>query len=186
MTVKNTTQGNTEGVDNMTGHEAAGGAGGDAGANGNGNGGGDGEGGDGGDSTATNWLDGLPDELKGHDALKEIKTPEDMAKRLAELHGKVPTIPEKAEDYTFQAPDGVQMDQPLMDGFKDFAHKGGLTQDQFHGAIEFYNEFFLGRIDQAINDTDTALSKEWGADKEKNMEAAQGSSTPWTASWKAS
>lgn len=69
------------------------------------------------------------------------------------------------DQYTFDAPEGVTLDQERIDAFKDAAKEMGLTQDQFRKIVEYDLE-----RGQAAND---AAVQQWNDQVGKWRQSAQ-------------
>jgi hypothetical protein len=118
------------------------------------------------------WMEQLPDDLKGNEALTGFQTIGDLGKSYLDLRGKLENSiqlpgddaddaakdafynklgrPETPDGYQFQRPElpeGAVYDEQMEADFRQHAHQLGLTQAQAEGA---YN-YFIGQILEATN-----------------------------------
>lgn len=122
---------------------------------------------------AVSWLDALPEDLRGHEALKAMDSPEALVKAHLDLLGKQPQVP---EDYTLALPEGIKADEGLMRAFKATAKQAGLTQDQAQAVANVHAEFIKVQNEQWAREMTAAedsLRKTWGADFDTNLARAQ-------------
>ena len=84
--------------------------------------------------------------------------------------------PESAEGYAFDNQTGVELNDELMSGFKEFAHKAGYSQSQLEGAIQFQLESIkagdeIYATQQAERKTENidAMKQKWQADYEPTI-----------------
>jgi hypothetical protein len=88
-------------------------------------------------------------------------------------------IPEHAEGYAVELPDGIVLgkdDQPVVDLFKQFAHERNYTPRQFNEALTWYYETQDALASQREDadaafrqQSEDALRAEYGADFRRNM-----------------
>lgn len=110
----------------------------------------------------------------------QIAAPAAEAKPIEAAPAK-PVIPEK---YEFKAPDGMELNQPLLDAvgpvFKDL----GLSQDQASKLFDTYNaatqaaeaaseKAFVESMAQRTKEYQATVRKDWGANYEVNLATAQ-------------
>lgn len=120
------------------------------------------------------WIESLPEELRAHDDFKGKELAQ-VAKDYLELKEKVPIVPESPAAYELTVPEGMSVNQPLMEGFKDVAHKAGLTKEQASAINDYYNGSVKVEHERALAETETAkeaLRAEWGDAYAKNLEFA--------------
>jgi len=156
--------------------------------------------------TETPWYDSLSPDLKDNPTIQKYKTQEDAHKAHLELstllgHDKI-AIPKDAEDKvaienfnkTFGIPmtaEGYELENPTppegmenmefgMEGFKEVAHRHGLSTKQAQGLMTDYvgmlGEIRKGSEQQYIdnlNETKGELTKEWGLKFESNIKLGQ-------------
>jgi hypothetical protein len=174
---------------------------GDAGGNTGGNG-------NSGDSTSSNsgnvsWLDSLPADIKDDPSLKPIKDISGLAKSYVNaqkmigadkivLPGKNATeaewanlyrkmgLPESVDKYELNLPKDQKLDESLVKGFKEAAHKAGVLPNQAEKILNQYiqdTQAVLSKMeaDKKVEATQKieALKTEWGKDFEKNVRTAQ-------------
>ena len=125
---------------------------------------------------ATTWLDSLPDDLKGNESLKAYETPEAMAKAHLETLGKLPLVPENADAYQIEIPDGHPANADFVKSAKAWAYESGLSQEQFKQFAVKYIEAEAAMIkehqiseEKALND----LKKEQGSQFDAFVQTAQ-------------
>ncbi len=91
--------------------------------------------------------------------------------------------PEKATDYEFakpNLPDGMEFDEKLDAGFREFAHKNGLSQKKAAAISDWYNGNMIeayGANTKAIKanqeESVALLKKTWGKDADANFALAE-------------
>jgi hypothetical protein len=142
------------------------------------------------------WLGGsVPDDLKSElPTLSRFKTPADLAKSYVHLNKKrneslaVPAEDAKPEDwdafyaklgrpespdkYELKLPEGAPMNEEMLKGFKELAHKSGILPKQAQAALEWYQgvnkqavEAYEAKSKEAVN----ALLQEWGDKKDEKL-----------------
>lgn len=132
-------------------------------------------GGDGGEQTS--FLDGIQSEdLRGNDALAEFggegKGLDDLAQAFVEMKGAQPVIPESTEEYVFDIPDGVPVDEAGLNAFKDIALEANLTADQYTQVVGYrFAEIEASNkaIETQKNEAIESLKSEFGADYETKI-----------------
>jgi len=167
-------------------------------------GGNGGDGGDGGDS----WRTNLPPEIKDHPSLQSFKTPADVAKSWVEaqkLIGADKIImpskdandeewnervfnrlgrPKTPDEYTLptdlEIPKELPLDENLMKGFKNIAHKMGLLPRQVNEVYRWYMGNLITqfnesnkKLKEAMSESETKLRTEWGAAYDQNVNLAR-------------
>ncbi len=108
-----------------------------------------------GGAPAAYWPEGLPDTLNELKGANDRETIEKLTGHLKDA----PRAPEKPDGYTVALPEeftkrfGDLSDDDVMPIWRQVAHKNGLTDAQFNGAIsELYTELSeRGLIDEPIN-----------------------------------
>jgi len=151
-------------------------------------------------SASPGWLDSLPDDLKGHEALSTYKdkTPADVAKALIETSGKLKTalvapgesatpeekqafndsvrkmlgVPEKPEGYQLKLPEGITDKDPLLAAIVKDGHAKGMTTEQLQGAIDTFAATMSSFRSQQQAEGKKALETLWGAQFKENLDAA--------------
>ncbi|MDX3883601.1 MAG: hypothetical protein QHC65_04205 [Sphingomonas sp.] len=81
-------------------------------------------------------------------------------------------VPEKAADYQFQTPEGVQLNEPMMARLSEAALKHGLPKAAFEGVVADYIQAQLDEAHEERTRQDglaAAKLKEWGAQKDERM-----------------
>lgn len=152
------------------------------------------------------WRAALPDEFKNHDYVKTFEKPGDFVKSALDIkteHDSMKTklekaifkpgddakpeevsafhkalgVPEKADDYEFQAAEGVEHDPKMTDWAKKTFHTANLTKDQAGIISQAWDGFMTGMVEaqkeaseKAVKEATETLKKEWGADFDKNLE----------------
>jgi hypothetical protein len=167
-----------------------------------GNSGEDGQQGEGAAPQKPGWLAGVKSDLRDHEALTHFGTVSDLVGSYLELTQKadgsikIPGddaskdevkayreamgIPEKAEDYQIQVPEGGIGDQEYLDSMKRQAHELGLSQTQAQAFYEKQSQSFTSYIEQAKKEQQQAVEKvteemkrELGDNYKPRMQAAQ-------------
>jgi len=153
------------------------------------------------ESDNQDWREGLSEELRADPTLASINDTESAAKTLihqqkmmgsripipkndeemSELYTKLGR-PEKPEGYEVEVPTGYEQYYPeeMMNSFKQTGHDLGLSPKQMQGLVEWQK----GSVDYQMNQEQTAgdsmgvqteevLKKEFGANYNKSLSAAQ-------------
>lgn len=115
--------------------------------------------------------------------VKDLK-PEDRAKAVKDIIGRLrkegvleatPDSPDKYEIKTPQV-DGWKANEPLMTGFREAAHKIGMTPSQAQGLFDWYLNFQQSTETQDQEEFENmklGLQKEWGGLYRRKLEAAR-------------
>lgn len=89
-------------------------------------------------------------------------------------------VPEKADAYTFQGPEGIPVDDTVLSRVKEIALAGKLTQEQFAAIMPRLVELDAGRVasmreayERARAEGVASLKKKWGKDFAGNVALAQ-------------
>tara|TARA_R110000803_G_scaffold52732_2_gene108471 strand:- start:12036 stop:12884 length:849 start_codon:yes stop_codon:yes gene_type:complete len=90
--------------------------------------------------------------------------------------------PEEAKGYEFdpiETPDGFEINDDMVNNFRDAAHGAGLSTDQAKKLYDWYvsndaAQFETGQTNtqNAVHDSETTMRKEWGNAYEQNMDQA--------------
>lgn len=131
-------------------------------------------------SMPNDFLSALPEDLRGNEAFKDVKDVGDLAKRFAEASGKVPVVPENADAYKIEFPDGYHGNEELLKDFRKTAHESGLSQKQVDALVKWNiasvenqkkaaTEFF----NKAKTDAEGKLKQEWGDKYDPNLKLAR-------------
>ncbi len=153
-------------------------------------------------SFAENWRENLPEDIRGEKSLESIKDFGSLAKSFVNaqrmvgadkiaIPGKYATDedwngiygklgrPEKADGYTFKKPDSYPADVDYSDvlekGYKDIAHKIGLSDKQAANLYNWYLETQLKDYQGVVNAQKESREKALlalGPDKDKIIEKA--------------
>jgi hypothetical protein len=143
-------------------------------------------------SETANWRASLPDSIRGHKSLESIADVGSLAKGYVHAQSLVGTDkipvpgkwatdddwnhvysklgkPETIEGYSFETPEGAQVDPDMMEWFKGTAHKAGLNPGQAQNLFMDYltqigerQAHTEGVQQQAMSDSVNALRQEWG------------------------
>ena len=147
----------------------------------------------------------IPEELKGEESLKEVHNFTDLTKGYVEAQktiGKKGVIipaddasedemnafhtamgrPATSKEYKFDKPtlpEGMEFDEKMDTGFREFAHKNGFSQKKAAAASDWYNKTLIDAFNgntKAIQDNQVEqkrlLTKKWGKDADANFTAA--------------
>lgn len=120
------------------------------------------------------WLDGLPEDLKGNEAIKTFKSPDDLAKAYLAASKPKDGVPASPDAYTVTL-EGVPSDDPLLKGFLAVAHKHGLNDTAAKEIAGLYGQQFKAVMDareKAYQAAVTELQADWGNDYQANLDAA--------------
>jgi len=102
---------------------------------------------------------------------------EKLASDYVELKANQPSLPENAEAYTFEAPEG--MDERIVEGYnglKAVAHDAGITQEGYDAIVKFDQDraaSINNQIADLTEEAQTALKDEMGDKFEDNIASAE-------------
>ena len=143
-------------------------------------------------SETANWRDSLPESIRGHKSLESIADVGSLAKGYVHAQSlvgadKIPVPgkwatdddwnhvytklgkPDTAEGYSFETPEGAEVDPDMLEWFKGTAHKAGLNPGQAQNLfIDYLTQIgqrqahMEGVQQQAMDASIDALKKEWG------------------------
>lgn len=113
--------------------------------------------------------------LKSYDSAQKyiggsVKIPQEnaSAEELSAFYSKLGR-PEKASDYDWKEPEGIQLQGEQFDTFKQRMHDLGMTNKQVSGVLDGYSKIVLDIFKsnetakaQQESETRQALQKEWG------------------------
>jgi len=149
------------------------------------------------------WRKEIPDEYKDHQMVKNAKSVGDIVKSWAHAQsmvGKDKIVipdenataedwaavynklgrPESKDKYELEVNKEVGVDEHLVNGFKEAAHKSGLTQSQAKEVLSWYTEYnkeSANGINQQSQDKIKAdidaLKQEWGSSYDAAIKNAQ-------------
>ena len=150
---------------------------------------------------ASDWKASLPAELKDDPTIKGVKdipAMADMLVRAQKLVGAKGIIkpgkdatpeeigayynaigrPEKPEGYKLPVenmPDGIKLDDGLVNSFRTFAHENGITEQAFGALIRYQANMVAQQskaaqdaLESTVNTNVDALRKEWGQAYDQN------------------
>jgi len=131
--------------------------------------------------TPPSWRDGLPDALRGHDALKGFENVEKLAQRYVDVHDKVPQVPASPDKYAL---DGIKASDAVLKSYREMAHKAGMTEAQAKAGFEYWaglaqsqrqvaQQAAEAAAKTASEAAETKLKADWGANYEANMAKAK-------------
>jgi hypothetical protein len=130
--------------------------------------------------TPPTFKESLPEDVRDNDQIKGFESPNDVVTAYLDTVSKRPVVPETADAYTVELPEGFQVLEEDLAGFKKTAHELGLTQEQFEAAAKYQInretaalEKMNADVEKNRIDAETALKAEWGVDYEKNVEKAK-------------
>lgn len=114
---------------------------------------------------------------------KDLK-PEDRAKAVKDIIGRLrkegvlEATPEGPDKYEIKTPqiEGWTANEPLMTGFREVAHKFGMTPSQAQGLFDWYLNFQQSSETNAQEEFESmrsGLQKEWGGLYRRKLEAAR-------------
>lgn len=91
-------------------------------------------------------------------------------------------VPEKAEDYAIELPEGVEMSETttqLFEAIKPIAHENNLPAKALNDFALRFDEFAQqieserqAQVEKHMDEAETALRKEWGGDYDANLNIA--------------
>tara|TARA_R110000772_G_scaffold45665_1_gene104482 strand:+ start:48 stop:884 length:837 start_codon:yes stop_codon:yes gene_type:complete len=150
--------------------------------------------------SGNDFLDMIPEELRGHPSISPIKDVENLARSyvnaqkligadkipmptnptdedLDRIYGRLGR-PETSDGYNL-AVDGNVITEDIANSYRDVAHQLRLTPDQANGVLEYYKsvsqgseEEFTQRNQQQREQIETDLKREWGQAYEQKISAA--------------
>ncbi len=128
----------------------------------------------GGGEETTSFLDGIQsEELKGHESLADFKSHDEIAQAFVDMKGAQPVIPENIDGYSYEAPEGVTMDEAGVNAFKDIALDIKLSADQYNAIVGFRtaeietrNKAMEAQKEEAV----TTMKQEWGDNYDANIQ----------------
>lgn len=105
---------------------------------------------------------------------------ENLVKSYTELETKLrttrPNAPASADDYSFDFPEGFDVDDKATTEFKKEAHEKGLSQDQFEWVMKEYLDTVATTMTEStpsVEKAEKALKEVWGDGFEDQRSAAQ-------------
>ena len=107
-------------------------------------------------SKPTDFASQLPENLRDNETLKDMDVGK-LATSYIDIQGKVPIIPGKPDEYSFEFPENVPFDEVNHSLFKDFALEIGLTQSQFAKL----NDFDIKRIGGVMESYEAKRKESW-------------------------
>lgn len=107
-------------------------------------------------STPTDFASQLPEDLKDNETFKDMDVGK-LATSYLDIQGKVPVVPGKSDEYSFDFPEGVPFAEADHKVFKDFALEIGLSQDQFSRL----NGFDVNRIGRIMESHEATRQETW-------------------------
>ncbi|RLB89351.1 MAG: hypothetical protein DRH26_11730 [Deltaproteobacteria bacterium] len=113
-------------------------------------------------SKPTDFTSLLPEDLRENETFKDMDVGK-LATSYLDIQGKVPVIPEKPDEYSFDFPEGVSFDEAEHALFKDFALEVGLTKDQFARL----NDFDVKRIGRVMESYEAQRKETWSQIKQE-------------------
>lgn len=154
-------------------------------------------------SFSPNWYENLSEDIKDAPALQNFKDINGLAKSLVnaqkligadkiqlpsdksteeewdEFYNKIGR-PESPDKYQFNLPEGVEVNEGMLKGFGETAHKLGLNNKQAAELLTWYNSS-VGDINQqqamqeakTYEEAEKALKTEWGHKYDENISFAQ-------------
>lgn len=120
-----------------------------------------------GDTVTPPWYSALPEDT--HERFKDI-SPEDAAAALERGMQYTPVTDAASVEITL--PEGTDIPDAHINGFKDFAVEHGLTAEQAKAFGEFYAKADQAAWGEAIATNKAALQELWGQDFNANVTTA--------------
>ncbi|MGI9503111.1 MAG: hypothetical protein ACR2RE_08675 [Geminicoccaceae bacterium] len=154
-----------------------------------------------------NWKEAVEEGVRGHESLASINSVPDLAKSFvhaqklirADKAGQTVVLPGEsatdedrnafysaigrpveAKDYQIEVPEGLQRNEKFEGGFREAAHKAGLSNAQVKELSGFWHEHLAGQVKEAgeaseaqASDNEGALKTKWGNATEQNIELAR-------------
>lgn len=107
-------------------------------------------------SETTDLASQLPEDIRENEMFKDMDVGK-LATSYIDIQGKVPVIPGKPDEYSFDFPEDVPFNEADHKLFKDFALKEGLTQKQFKAL----NEYDINRIGNVMESYEAKRQDVW-------------------------
>lgn len=122
----------------------------------------------------------LPEDIRENEHLKDVSDPAQLANAYVEMKSSIVQPPDSAEQYEFTPPEGFELDEPMLNSFKEVALQNKLSQAQFNEFMNFETDRHQQAVEsmnKSMEDTklaaETELKTEWGAEYDKNVESAR-------------
>lgn len=112
---------------------------------------------------APSFLETLPKEYQGHEALKDVKDAGSLAKLYVETLGKAPKVPGSPKDYVLEIPDQAKGLKDI-DVMREAGHKAGLTQEQMASVFKPLMDSFVRQRqaeESAVKQNEAAIKAKW-------------------------
>jgi len=149
------------------------------------------------------WLEGVDEVIRNDPSMRSIKTVESLAKSFVNsqkmigadkvvIPGETATDqdwsvffdkvgrPANASEYKLEVADGTKIDEGFFTGFKDVAHKAGLSNKQLSTLFDWYSGEAQKISEKSVVDVQAeaqgkvnALVEKWGEAADKNMTIAK-------------
>ncbi|MCK5602585.1 hypothetical protein KAR91_11965 [Candidatus Pacearchaeota archaeon] len=138
-----------------------------------------------GEGTGTSFVDSLGDDLKGNEIFTGIEDAPGLGTKYADLHkshedlkSNLPQVPESADKYEFNVPEGVSIEfsKEGVDSFQASAHEAGYTQAQYDLAVSAALKRDQELVDQyntQRQETVDGIKQEYGDKFDANVELAK-------------
>jgi len=143
------------------------------------------DGGDGGDNGGDNGVGGEPqptfldsiqsEDLRGNEHLQDFDSPDSLAEKYVELRNSQPVIPETADGYEMEIPEGIKLDEEDFGNFKQTAHDLKLSNEQWEAVVMFDHNRMAKWVEQQeanVKEAQAELTKEWGGKFDENISKA--------------
>lgn len=146
-----------------------------------GNGAGDGQGDTGADNGSgdggQDFLNTIQnEELRGNETLKDFKDVDSLAQSYVEIQSAIPVVPENAEGYKIDIPEGIEIAEEEHSNFKTLALENKMTNEQYKAVLEFdfarqklINDKFVEIHDNAVAE----MKKEEGDKYDESLALCQ-------------
>lgn len=137
------------------------------------------------------WYGGFPDELKGSELINKMESPEALAKSHLELNNKytelqasLPQLPGTPDEYKFDVPEGVKLDEESVSEFRKFAFENKIPTELANKLIGFNLQIqkkateraiseFNQKVDNGRKESERVLKGEWTTNYDQNVALAQ-------------
>jgi hypothetical protein len=128
--------------------------------------------------TPPSFSESIPEDIR--DKFEGVEDVGQLAQKYVEVSGQIPTKPESIDAYQIEAPEGMELNEELIGGLKEFAFENGIAPEQIQGLVQWYTgeqekagEEFGQMVESERAEAETALKKDWGDDYDKNLDAAK-------------
>lgn len=127
----------------------------------------------------------IPSEDAGQEQLNEFYSKLEKVPGIARLDGSDEAKqqlynklgrPAEAKDYNLQLPEGIAADETTLNGFKELAHKVGLSNEQAQNLVQYEAQRvaqYNNNMNQQRTHAEQVLKQQWGNDYDNRLSGAK-------------